>query len=114
MLAKTTAPPIPLNLTESIQFWPYVKLHVHEIAEVRFHFHDGVGGAEPQKYRRRATQSFPKVALALNRIREILKDASRPSRRPIRTYRSERRYDALRRSGARVLTPAAHQEAREA
>ena len=30
-------------------------------------------GGEPQKYRRRETQSFPKLAPMLDRIREILK-----------------------------------------
>ena len=41
------------------------------------------GGGEPQKYRRRETQSFPKLAPMLDRIREILKadEAAPPKQR---------------------------------
>ena len=41
------------------------------------------GEGEPQKYRRRETQDFPKLAQVLDRIREILKvDESCPSGKP--------------------------------
>ncbi len=52
------------------------------------------GSGEPQKYRRRETQNFPKLALVLDRIREILKvDESAP---PKQRHTAMRLFERLR------------------
>ena len=52
------------------------------------------GGGEPQKYRRRETQSFPKLALVVDRIREILTaDESEP---PKQRHTAMRLFERLR------------------
>ena len=52
------------------------------------------GGGEPQKYRRRETQNFPKLAPVLDRIREILKvDESAP---PKQRHTAMRLFERLR------------------
>ena len=52
------------------------------------------GDGEPQKYRRRETQSFPKLALVLDRIREILTaDESQP---PKQRHTAMRLFERLR------------------
>ena len=52
------------------------------------------GGGEPQRYRRRETQNFPKLALVLDRIREILKaDESAP---PKQRHTAMRMFERLR------------------
>ena len=53
-----------------------------------------LGGGEPQKYRRRETQSFPKLALVLDRIQEILKvDETAP---PKQRHTAMRLFERLR------------------
>lgn len=52
------------------------------------------GEGEPQKYSRRETQNFPKLALVLDRIREILKvDESAP---PKQRHTAMRLFERLR------------------
>lgn len=52
------------------------------------------GGGEPPKYRRRETQNFPKIALVLDRIREILKvDETAP---PKQRHTAMRLFERLR------------------
>ena len=60
------------------------------------------GGGEPQKYSRRETQSFPKLALVVDRIQEILKvDESAP---PKQRHTAMRLFERLR----DMLTPKGH------
>ena len=74
-------------------------MSIHEISREFHHSRYKVrevlqGDGEPQKYGRRATQSFPKLALVLDRIREILKvDESEP---PKQRHTAMRLFERLR------------------
>ncbi len=74
-------------------------MSIREIARQFHHSRSKVrevlcGGGEPKKYRRRETQNFPKLALMLDRIREILKvDESAP---PKQRHTAMRLFERLR------------------